>query len=68
MKRPPQVAGSLLADQRGVVFVEFLIAFVPMWVFFLCLVQLAFITHANLMVKHSADSAARSSWVEPSSR
>jgi Flp pilus assembly protein TadG len=63
VKRPRLVPGSLLADQRGVVFVEFLIAFVPVWVFFLCVVQLAFITHANLMVKHSADSAARSAVV-----
>jgi Flp pilus assembly protein TadG len=57
------VFGSLLADKRGVVFVEFLIAFVPVWAFFLCVVQLAFITHANLMVKHAADSAARSAAV-----
>jgi len=42
---------------------EFLIAFVPLWTFFLCLVQLAFITQANLMVKHSADAAARSAVV-----
>ena len=55
MKRPPPVRWSLFADQRGVVFLEFLIAFVPMWTFFLCVVQLALITYANLMVKHSAD-------------
>ena len=63
MKCPPPVRCLPLADQRGVVFLEFLIAFVPMWAFFLCIVQLAFITHANLMVKHSADSAARSAVV-----
>ena len=63
MNRPPPVRCLPLADQRGVVFLEFLIAFVPMWAFFLCIVQLAFITHANLMVKHSADSAARSAVV-----
>ena len=45
------------------VFLEFLIAFVPMWTFFLCIVQLAFITQANLMLKHAADSAARSAAV-----
>jgi len=56
-------SGSLFADKRGVVFLEFLIAFVPMWTFFLCILQLAFIAHANLMVKHSADSAARSAVV-----
>jgi len=53
----------LVSDQRGVVFLEFLIAIVPLWTFFLCMVQLAFIAHANLMVKHSADSAARSAVV-----
>ncbi|MDH3654508.1 MAG: hypothetical protein OEN21_09590 [Myxococcales bacterium] len=54
---------SLFADKRGVVFLELLIAFVPMWTFFLCVLQLAFIGHADLMVKHSADSAARSAVV-----
>jgi len=54
---------SLVSDQCGVVFLEFLIAFVPLWTFFLCVVQLAFITQANLMVKHSADAAARSAVV-----
>jgi len=63
VKRRFPFVGSLLGDQRGVVFLEFLIAFVPLWTFFLCVVQLAFITHANLMVKHSADSAARSAAV-----
>ena len=55
--------GTLLADKRGVVFLELLIAFVPMWTFFLCVLQLAFIAHANLMVKHAADAAARSAVV-----
>jgi Flp pilus assembly protein TadG len=63
VRRHCQAPRSLRADQHGVVFVEFLIAFVPMWTFFLCVVQLAFIAHANLMVKHSADSAARSAVV-----
>lgn len=56
-------SGSLCADKRGVVFLELLIAFVPMWTFFLCVLQLAFIGYADLMVKHSADSAARSAVV-----
>jgi Flp pilus assembly protein TadG len=60
---PPIRPSTLFADQRGVVFLEFLIAFVPMWTFFLCSVQLAFIAHANLIVKHAADSAARSAVV-----
>ncbi|MGB3052199.1 MAG: TadE family protein [Polyangiales bacterium] len=56
-------SGRLFTDKRGVVFLEFLIAFVPMWTFFLCVLQLAFVAHANLMVRHSADSAARSAVV-----
>jgi len=63
VRRSRPYSGQLFADQRGVVFLEFLIAFVPLWTFFLCVVQLALITHANLMVKHSADSAARSAIV-----
>ena len=43
--------------------VEFLVAFIPMWVFFLSMVQLALVSHASLMVKHSADAAARSAAV-----
>jgi len=53
----------LLQDCSGVVFVEFLIAFVPLWLFFLCVVQLALVARASLMVKHAADSAARSAAV-----
>lgn len=56
-------SGTLFADRRGVVFLELLVAFVPMWTFFLCILQLAFIGHADLIVKHSADSAARSAAV-----
>jgi Flp pilus assembly protein TadG len=63
VKRSPPGCCLLVEDRRGVVFLEFLIAFVPVWTFFLCVVQLAFITHANLMVKHAADSAARSAVV-----
>ena len=54
---------GLLRDLRGVVFLEFLVAFVPVWTFALCIFQLALIGRANLMVKHSADAAARSAAV-----
>jgi hypothetical protein len=56
-------AKSLAEDCSGVVFAEFLIAIVPLWVFFLCVVQLALVARASLMVKHAADSAARSAAV-----
>lgn len=63
MNRATGRTRHLLADQSGVVFVEFLMAFVPVWTFFLCVVQLAFLAPANLMVKNAADSAARSAVV-----
>lgn len=63
MTRIPWPLRRLLTEQRGVVFLEFLVAFIPIWVFFLCLIQLALISRANLMVKHAADSAARSAAV-----
>lgn len=53
----------LCSDQSGVVFLELLICIIPMWTFFLCLVQLALIAHASLIVQHAADSAARSAVV-----
>ena len=54
---------ALHRDCGGVIFVEVLISFVPLWTLFLCAVQLAFISQANLTVKHAADSAARSAVV-----
>ena len=63
MTRSRSPSLSVFADQRGVIFVEFLIAFVPLWAFFLCIVQLAFVARADLMVRHAADSAARSAVV-----
>ena len=49
--------------ESGAVFLEFLVAFLPIWTFALCTFQLALIARANLMVKHSADAAARSASV-----
>lgn len=61
--RPLTSARDLVREVRGAVFLEFLIAFVPLWTFALCAFQLALIARANLMVKHSADAAARSAAV-----
>ena len=57
------VEHALLGQTIGAVYVEFLIVMVPLWAFFLSLVQLAFLAHANLVVKHAADAAARSAVV-----
>jgi hypothetical protein len=45
------------------VYVEFLIAFLPVFVFFLCLLQLALLFSAKLVVEHAATEAARAAAV-----
>ncbi len=58
---PPRGARGLTT--RGAVYVEFLIAFMPLFSFFLCLVQLAMLETANLIVKHAAVVATRAAVV-----
>ena len=48
---------------RGAVYVEFLIAFMPLFVFFMSMVQLAFVEVANVVTKHAAVTAARAAVV-----
>lgn len=47
----------------GAVYVEFLIAFLPIFFFFLSLVQLIFVQTANLITKHAAVKAVRAAVV-----
>jgi hypothetical protein len=54
---------SLLAHAGGAVFVEFLIAFLPVYVFFLCLVQLGMLFSVRLITEHAAANAARAAAV-----
>ncbi len=54
---------DMVRDKRGAVYVEFLIAFLPIFFFFLALVQLAFVQTANLIVKHAASKAVRAAAV-----
>jgi hypothetical protein len=49
--------------ERGAVFVGFLIAFLPVYVFFLCLLQLAVLFSVRLVTEHAAISAARAAAV-----
>ncbi len=53
----------LMRDESGVAYLEFLVVVVPIWLFALCVFQLALIAQANLIVKRSADAAARSAAV-----
>jgi hypothetical protein len=50
-------------DVRGAVYVEFLIAFLPVYVFFLCLIQLALLFTVRLITDHAAQNAARAAAV-----
>lgn len=54
---------KLRSDNRGAVYVEFLFAFMPLFVFFECLVQLAGVYSAKLVVQHSAYTGARAAAV-----
>jgi hypothetical protein len=56
---PPNVAN----DQRGATYVEFILAFVPVFVLFLAMVQMGLMYAANLVVTHSATTAARAAVV-----
>jgi hypothetical protein len=56
-------AFELGRDTRGAVFVEFLIAFLPVFTFFLCLLQLGLLFAVRLVVEHAATNAARAAAV-----
>jgi len=48
---------------EGAVYVEFLIAFMPLFVFFMSLVQLAYVSAAAIVVQHAAVMAVRAAIV-----
>jgi hypothetical protein len=50
---------SLLNERHGAVYVEFLVAFMPLLVLFLCIAQLADLYSGQLVVKHAAYRTAR---------
>jgi hypothetical protein len=58
----PSLARAIF-DRRGVVFVEFLIAFLPVYTFFLCFIQLALLFAVRLVTEHAAIDAARAAAV-----
>lgn len=65
MRRASNRARGARARRRreGAVYVEFLIAFPPVLIFFLCLVQLSMIYVGKLSVQHAAYRAARAAIV-----
>lgn len=54
---------ALRRDTRGAVYVEFLIAFLPFLIFFLCLWQVSVLYYAKLIMDHAAFAAARAAAV-----
>jgi Flp pilus assembly protein TadG len=54
---------KLLRDTRGAVYVEFLAVFMPLFIFFLSLVQLIFVQTASLVTSHAAMTAVRAAVV-----
>ena len=58
-----RVAPNGRADERGAVYVEFLIVFFPLFLLFLGICQIALVSAARFVVQHAASSAARSAIV-----
>jgi hypothetical protein len=54
---------SLVRDSRGAVYVEFLLAFIPLFFMFLGMLQMGLLYGASLVVQHSANVAARAAMV-----
>ena len=52
-----------MKDKRGAAYVEFIIAFLPLFIFFLGIVQIALLYGASLVVEHSALRAVRTAVV-----
>jgi hypothetical protein len=54
---------------KGAVYVEFIITFVPMFFFFLCIVQFTWLEAATVILKHTAEVTARTAivvlWDDP---
>jgi hypothetical protein len=63
MDRPARIACKCARDCLGAVYVEFLIAFLPLFFFFSALVQLGMLQIADLVTKHAAVMAARAAVV-----
>ena len=53
----------MLKDARGAVYVEFLLVFMPVFLLFLCIVELGFVYAARLVVQHAATRAVRAAVV-----
>jgi hypothetical protein len=57
------VVHRVARDRRGAVYVELLVAFLPVFVTFLCLLQLGLVFSSKLLVDHAAVQGARTAAV-----
>lgn len=56
---PNESKRTLLRDARGAVYVEFLVAFLPTFTFFVAMLQLGLLYATHLFVEHAATVSAR---------
>ena len=63
MTRKPRSEEAPLAPEAGAAYVEFLIAFIPLFIMFLGMVQMALMYAGDLVVQHAASRAARAAVV-----
>ncbi|MCC6877825.1 MAG: pilus assembly protein [Sandaracinaceae bacterium] len=54
---------DLVRDTRGAAYVEFLLSFIPLFIMFLGMVQIAMMYAGDLVVRHAATTAARAAVV-----
>lgn len=60
---PENQALLVISDVRGAAYVEFLLAFIPLFIMFLGMVQMALMYAGDLVVQHAASRAARAAVV-----
>lgn len=63
MMRLPNTPRTLATDTGGAAYVEFLLAFIPLFIMFLGMVQMALMYAGDLVVQHAATTAARAASV-----
>lgn len=62
-RRPEGLLSRLMSERRGAAYVEFLIAFIPLFIMFLGMVQMCLMYAGDLVVQHAATTAARAAVV-----
>jgi hypothetical protein len=61
--RATTLPADITRDRRGAVYVEFLLVFLPVFLLFLCILELGFLYTGRLVAQHAATRAARAAVV-----